>query len=111
MLIFDIQIVDKESVSQRKYKGGNLGQTLYSWCRGGTGIYSERGSARLCGVWRLCPQWGPGAKPFVRMVRIELKRDGREERERKKRGSAPHNDGSATRWDINNSMFLPIENY
>jgi len=42
---------------------------------------------------------------------IELRRDGREEIERLKRDSAPYNDGSANRWDINNSMFLPIENY
>jgi len=30
------------------------------------GAHGEHGSASLYGVWGLCPQWGPGAKPLVR---------------------------------------------
>ena len=36
---------------------------LDSWCMGEERIHGER--EPIMGVWGLCPQWGPGAKPLV----------------------------------------------
>jgi hypothetical protein len=32
----------------------------------GTGTMASAGARAYMGVWGLCPQWGPGAKPLVR---------------------------------------------